>query len=365
MTRERPLSESASICEAGRRPCGCIFSPNQHSAPTRLSGVGRRTDRQGAPHVDSLRMSDSRTVSSFGFLVLATLLAGPGTGLAQEPVIGGPCEGCELVFAGMPAKVTSRSRIGERSSGGEALIIEGTVRTGNGTPAEGIIVYAYQTNANGVYPSGMTRHGTLRGWARTDQRGNYRFDTIRPGAYPERSTTQHVHMHVIEPGKATYYIDDIVFSDDPLLTAAQRRAMLRGRGGDGLCDPLKDESGVWRVRRDITLGKSIPGYDDVQPDQAAATTGNAPRRLNTHELVCCPRSSRRQFGAYFRRQRGVRRSNTGRLARLHNKAGGQKAPELTAATFRTAHWHPGRVDLLSGDCYDSESSIASIQQATV
>lgn len=179
---------------------------------------------------------------------------------AREPVLGGGCEGCELVFEGMPARPGSRARIAPAEEKGEPLIIEGTVRRMDGTPVAGIVVYAYQTDAGGVYPKSTTAHGRLRGWAWTDSAGRYRFDTIRPGAYPSRDNPEHVHMHVLEPGKGTYYIDDIVFEDDPLLTPERRTWMLRGRGGSGLTAPQKDERGTWRVRRDITLGKNISGY---------------------------------------------------------------------------------------------------------
>lgn len=194
-----------------------------------------------------------------GVAVLVGFLLGcPGR--ATEPIVGGPCEGCEHVFVGMPERPEAQARIARADEAGEPLIIEGTVRSADGAAADGIIVYAYHTDAGGVYPPGKTAHGRLRGWARTDADGYYRFDTIRPGPYPGRDTPQHVHMHVIEPGKATYYIDDIVFDDDPLLTAAQRRRYGRARGGDGLAHPEKDAHGVWHVRRDITLGEAVPGY---------------------------------------------------------------------------------------------------------
>lgn len=194
-------------------------------------------------------------------LLLILVLLCCGASRETEPVIGGPCEGCEFVFDGMPAQLDSSSRIAPPSEPGEPLIIEGTMRRGDGNPVEGIIVYAYHTNASGIYPHGSTRHGSLRGWAMTDANGNYRFDTIRPGAYPGRTIPQHVHMHVIEPGRSTYYIDDILFDDDPLLTSGRRQSMLPGRGGEGLCHPEKDAEGVWYVRRDIVLGMNIPGYE--------------------------------------------------------------------------------------------------------
>jgi protocatechuate 3,4-dioxygenase beta subunit len=182
---------------------------------------------------------------------------------AAEPVLGLPCEECELVYVGMPAEPDSRARIAPVEAKGEPMVIVGSVRTRDGAPAPGVIVYGYQTDARGYYPRGANRHGALRGWARTDAQGNYRFDTIRPGAYPLRRDPQHVHLHVVEPGIGTYYIDDLVFDDDPRLTAAQRERVDRGRGGSGIAHPVHDTDGVWQVRRDITLGAGIPGYPDA------------------------------------------------------------------------------------------------------
>lgn len=179
----------------------------------------------------------------------------------REPILGGPCEGCEWVFEGMPATLDSLGRIAPQGEKGEPMRIRGTVRDQKKQPVAGVIVYAYQTDAGGIYPSGQNRHGRLKGWVRTDATGQYQFDTIRPGGYPNTTIQQHVHMHVIEPGKGTYYIDELVFSDDPRLTPALRQQVVTGRGGDGgVATPKKDASGVWQVTRDIVLGQGIPGY---------------------------------------------------------------------------------------------------------
>ena len=66
-------------------------------------------------------------------------------------------------------------------------------------------------------------------------------------------------MHVIEPGCATYYIDDIVFRDDPRLDATALRQHDRGRGGSGVATPALRE-GRWHVTRDIVLGRNVPGH---------------------------------------------------------------------------------------------------------
>lgn len=171
----------------------------------------------------------------------------------REPVIGGPCEGCEWVYDGMPAGLDWSGRIAPVGEPGTPMRIDGVVKDRAGKPAAGIIVYAYQTDAGGLYPSGSNRHGRLKGWVRTDANGRYRFDTIRPGGYPNTTIPQHVHMHVIEPGRGTYYIDDIVFTDDPRLTPEQRRSHVTGRGGNGVVTPMRDASGRLLVTRDIVL----------------------------------------------------------------------------------------------------------------
>jgi protocatechuate 3,4-dioxygenase beta subunit len=98
----------------------------------------------------------------------------------------------------------------------------------------------------------------------TDSEGRYGFDTIRPGSYPGESIPQHIHLQVIEPGCATYYIDDVVFVDDPLLDEDFRRR-LPMRGGNGEVIPVRDGD-RWLASRDIDLGRNIPGY--ACPDKA-------------------------------------------------------------------------------------------------
>jgi protocatechuate 3,4-dioxygenase beta subunit len=202
-------------------------------------------------------------------LLLLALPFASAESSAAEKVVGLPCEGCESVFDGMPATFTSRARIADLNEKGDAMLVEGVVRGQDGKPAPGIVVYAYQTNAGGLYPpnekfTGSTRrHGMLRGWAITDASGRYAFGTIRPGGYPGTNIPEHIHMHVIERGRCTYYIDDIVFTDDPRLTPAQRRQHDNGRGGSGVVTPAKDGK-TWKVTRDIVLGQRIGGHDNCK-----------------------------------------------------------------------------------------------------
>ena len=198
----------------------------------------------------------------------------------STPVIGLPCEGCEGVFEGMPAEPGPVARIAPADEAGEPLRIEGTVYDPEGRPAHGVIVYAYHTDAEGVYPPApdaegwAARHGRLRGWARTDERGRYRFDTIRPAGYPGRDAPQHVHMHVVEVGCCTYWIDSIHFLDDPRL-GRDEREQEGARGGSGLVRPVRDQDGVWRVTRDIHLGRNVPGHPGSDAGDEGGPAGAA------------------------------------------------------------------------------------------
>jgi protocatechuate 3,4-dioxygenase beta subunit len=209
----------------------------------------------GCGRVDSAPSNDRPEGDAVG-----TMAAADRTG--RVPVLGGPCEGCELVFLGMPDSMDASARIAPTGEPGEPMTLSGTVRDASGRPRAGIVVYAYHTDAKGHYPRSTldgNRHGTLRGWARTDEAGRYRFDTIRPASYPETDIPQHVHMHVIEP-HGTYYIDDVHFRDDRFWNADQERALVRGRGGPGLVTPTRDDDGRWHAVRGIVLGHGIPGY---------------------------------------------------------------------------------------------------------
>ena len=200
---------------------------------------------------------------------LALILGPARAAAAAEPIVGRPCEGCEAIFDGMPAAPGWDVRLAPAGLAGAPLILDGTVRDRRGRSVPGVVVYAYQANADGTYPSddragrgAARRHGTLRAWARTDARGRYRFTTIRPGGYPDADEPQHIHLHVLEPGRCTYFISDVVFTDDPRLTSLRRMRMLASRGGRGIVRPERDAAGRWRARRDIQLGQGIPGYEE-------------------------------------------------------------------------------------------------------
>ena len=194
--------------------------------------------------------------------VAAATSIGCVNGGAQRDARTTPLPACEWCGAPeAPANLGPILVIPTSGEAGERLIIEGTVYQPDGrTPAGGVLLYAYHTNAAGVYAKrgnetgNARRHGYLRGWLRTGADGRYRIETIKPGSYPTRSEPAHVHMTLQSPGEPERYIDDVVFEGDPLLTP-EHRARLQQRGGSGIVPLERGAGGVLRVTRDIYLGR--------------------------------------------------------------------------------------------------------------
>lgn len=193
---------------------------------------------------------------------------------AATPIVGLPCEDCQVALEGLPEQPPSTARLAPDNAAGEPLRLTGRVLDTSGQPRPGVIVYAYQTDHSGIYPRSDTpgspearRHGRLRAWASSDASGRYTFHTIRPGGYPGTDIPQHIHLHVIQPGCQTYYIDDVQFRDDPRLTERMIARMDVGRGGSGIVSPTRRD-GVWQAHRDIILGQNIPGHRLCKPETA-------------------------------------------------------------------------------------------------
>lgn len=204
-------------------------------------------------------------------LVASLLAACSAPGAAATPVVGLPCEDCDVPLAGLPADPPALVRLAPEDEPGERLRLTGRVTDAQGRPRRGVVVYAHQTDREGIYPGegakgddGIRQHGRLRAWAASDTNGRYTFLTIRPGSYPRSTMPQHIHLYVIEPGCALYYIDDVLFRDDPHLTASAARNANKGRGGSGIVAPVRTADG-WLAHRDIVLGQNIPGYPECAP----------------------------------------------------------------------------------------------------
>lgn len=180
--------------------------------------------------------------------------------------IGGNCEGCEAIHESpVPFdSLKNMSWLPDWNDAGKKLAVNGTVYKTNGEPAPDVIIYVYHTDQAGVYPKKGNekgwgiRHGYIRGWMKTNEKGEYKFFTSRPGAYPGREAPEHIHITIKEPDKNEYWIDEYLFDDDPLLTERERKNC-RNRGGSGIIK-VKDVGNMLKAERNIYLGKNIPDY---------------------------------------------------------------------------------------------------------
>ena len=184
----------------------------------------------------------------------------------SSKIIGGPCEGCEAIFEYGNKKLTMTDTLPSYIENEPKIKITGTIFKKDGkTRADNIILYIYHTNRNGIYErkgnekGWAKRHGFIRGWIKTDDSGKYAFYTFRPAAYPDGGEPEHIHMTVKEQNKKEYYIDNIMFIDDPKLTNSKKQS-LKNRAGSGIVE-VKTENGILTVKRDIVLGLNIPNYD--------------------------------------------------------------------------------------------------------
>jgi protocatechuate 3,4-dioxygenase, beta subunit len=112
---------------------------------------------------------------------------------------------------------------------GERIIIAGCVLDEDAKPVPGTLVELWQCNAAGRYRHPVDQHDAPLdpnfdgiGQVVTDARGEYRFLTIKPGAYPWRNTYNswrpaHIHFGVFGPAFATRLVTQMYFPGDPLL----------------------------------------------------------------------------------------------------------------------------------------------------
>ena len=180
--------------------------------------------------------------------------------------IGGFCDGCELMYVGMPAQIKPVDTSAGWHEKGQKLLVTGTVYQLDGkTPAPNVVIYYWQTDHNGYYSprpnldARAKKHGHIRGWVKTDARGKYSIYTVRPAPYPNEDMPAHIHLAVKEPQlDQEYYIDELVFDDDPLLTGKKRK-LLENRGGSGVLRILLNGQ-LQVAEHAVVLGLHIPNY---------------------------------------------------------------------------------------------------------
>ncbi len=183
-------------------------------------------------------------------------------------VVGGPFENGDFMYIGMPENIKSVDTSAGWTQHGQKLLITGTIYNRDGkTPAPGVILYYYHTDINGYYANNsnldqrVKRHGYIRGWVKSDEKGSYSIYTIRPAPYPNTDFEAHIHPAIKEPNiEKEYYIDEFVFDDDKLLTG-EKRKKLQNRGGSGILRVL-EKGDLQIAEHNIILGLNIPNYPE-------------------------------------------------------------------------------------------------------
>lgn len=208
----------------------------------------------------------------FLFLVLFCLTNCKGQPDNLKTVLSDNFDTQPPFYYGMPDSLSYKDVNPIFDNKGQKLLLTGTVYKLDGkTPVSNVILYYYQTDANGKYvhkkvesrsmpPNKLGQtHGYIRGWVKTDVNGRYAIYTHKPGSYPSGTEPAHVHLSIKEPTiEKPYYVDDFVFDDDKLLTSKRRRK-LENRGGSGILR-LVQKKDVYIGERNIILGLNIPDY---------------------------------------------------------------------------------------------------------
>ena len=130
---------------------------------------------------------------------------------------------------------------------GERIAVTGIVLDGTGAPVKDVMLEIWQANAAGIYPHTEDPNAAkvedgFRGWGRVIsdfETGEYRFETIKPGAVPGRSGTimaPHLNIWIAARGiniglnTRMYFADETgANASDPILNSIEqvhRRATL-------------------------------------------------------------------------------------------------------------------------------------------
>jgi protocatechuate 3,4-dioxygenase beta subunit len=114
-------------------------------------------------------------------------------------------------------------------------------------------VYAYHTDATGVYNVHGIKEPRLKATVVTDAQGRFELRTIRPGTYPGGGVPAHIHFEVSGAGYGKQWPDEMQFADDRYVTK-QDLAASRAKGKFGsIVTTTRDAAGVLHAAINIRL----------------------------------------------------------------------------------------------------------------
>jgi protocatechuate 3,4-dioxygenase beta subunit len=143
---------------------------------------------------------------------------------------------------------------------GERVTVSGRVLDDGGRPVANTLVEIWQANAAGRYahqvdhhPAPLDPNFTGCGRTLTDADGNYRFVTVKPGAYPWKNHPNawrpaHIHFSLFGTAFATRMVTQMYFPGDPLFPF------------DPIFQSISDENARQRLISKFDLGLTQPEW---------------------------------------------------------------------------------------------------------
>lgn len=132
-------------------------------------------------------------------------------------------------FDSAPAYSADLTHFAGGAALGERIVVAGRLLDDDGRPIPHALIELWQANAAGRYAHPTDQHDApldphFSGAAQilTGDDGEYRFITIKPGAYPWRNhpnawRPQHIHFSLFGAGLAARLVTQMYFPGDPLL----------------------------------------------------------------------------------------------------------------------------------------------------
>ena len=201
----------------------------------------------------------------------------------RQPLIEVPLTLSELTGPWRPAeRVTPEDADLTRNAGtggeaiGQRIIVTGHVADERGAPLPNMLIEIWQANAAGRYvhkadqwPGPLDPNFLGIGRCLTNDAGEYRFLTVRPGAYPWRNEPNawrpaHIHVSLLGNSWKDRPVTQMYFPDDPLL------------GRDAIFNAVPESSRrrlIASYDHDVTQAEWALGWRwDIVVGGAAATT---------------------------------------------------------------------------------------------
>jgi protocatechuate 3,4-dioxygenase beta subunit len=124
-----------------------------------------------------------------------------------------------MIHRPTPSWLSWQAQIAGSEEPGDRLTVAGRVFSPDGrTPAPGVTVYAYNTDAQGYYGENHKEYPKLYGWMKTDGDGRFELRTIRPGWYPGMQVPAHVHFELWGSGYPLQWTKELKFEGDRYIT---------------------------------------------------------------------------------------------------------------------------------------------------